>query len=145
MEVAHELVPAATVIGVLVKPTNPQTEAILKDLHATAQILGLQLQVLNASTERDFDVAFATLVQLRASALVLAPDVLLLSWSEQLAALAVRHAIPAIFQDRAFVAAGGLMSYGGSTPDAYRLAGMAAFSKARNPPTCPCSRSRDWS
>jgi len=123
LELARELVPAATIIGVLVNPTNLQTEALLKDLHAAAHTLGLQLHVLSASAERDFDVAFATLVRLRASALVMAPDGFLLSRSEQLAALAVRHAVPAIFQDRAFAAAGGLMSYGGSTTDAYRLAG----------------------
>jgi putative ABC transport system substrate-binding protein len=123
LELARELVPAATIIGVLVNPTNLQTEALLKDLHAAAHTLGLQLHVLSASAERDFDVALATLVRLRASALVMAPDGFLLSRSEQLAALAVRHAVPAIFQDRAFAAAGGLMSYGGSTTDAYRLAG----------------------
>jgi putative ABC transport system substrate-binding protein len=122
LEVAHELLPAATLIGVLVNPTHPQTEAVLKDLHAAANTLGLQLHVLNASTERDFDVAFASLVQLRASALVMAPDGFFLSRSEQLAALAVRNAVPTIFQDRAFVAAGGLMSYGGSTADSYRVA-----------------------
>ena len=96
----------------------------MKDLYLAAQTLGLRIHVLNASTERDFDMVFANLVQLRASALTMAPDGFLLSRSEQLAALAVRHAIPTIFQDRAFVAAGGLMSYGGSTADAYRLAGV---------------------
>jgi putative ABC transport system substrate-binding protein len=123
LEVARELLPAATLIGVLVNPTNSQTDALLKDIHAAANILGLQLRVFNASTERDFDVAFATLVQLRANALVMAPDGFFLSRSEQLAALALRHAVPAIFQDRAFVAAGGLMSYGGTTAESYRLAG----------------------
>jgi len=124
LEMAREMLPGATLIGVLVNPTNPETEALLKDLHLAAQTLGLRIHVLNASTERDFDMVFANLVQLRASALTMAPDGFLLSRSEQLAALAVRHAIPTIFQDRAFVAAGGLMSYGGSTADAYRLAGV---------------------
>jgi putative ABC transport system substrate-binding protein len=124
LEMAREMLPGATLIGVLVNPTNPETEALLKDLHVAAQTLGLRIHVLNASTERDFDMVFANLVQLRASALTMAPDGFLLSRSEQLAALAVRHAIPTIFQDRAFVAAGGLMSYGGSTADAYRLAGV---------------------
>ena len=72
------------------------------------------------------DAGFATLAQLQASALVIAPDGFFLSQSEQLAALAVRHAVPAIFQDRAFVTAGGLMTYGGSTADSYRLAGVYA-------------------
>jgi putative tryptophan/tyrosine transport system substrate-binding protein len=78
---------------------------------------------LHASTERDFDTVFATLVRLRPGALVIASDAFFLGRSEQLAALALRHAVPAIFQDREFAAAGGLMSYGGSTPDIYRIAG----------------------
>jgi putative tryptophan/tyrosine transport system substrate-binding protein len=124
LQIMRELLPAATMIGALVNPTNPQNESLLKDLHTAADTLGFQLHVLNASAERDFDVAFATLAQLRASALVIAPDGFLLSQSEQLAALAVRHAVPTIFQDRPFVTAGGLMSYGGSTEDSYRLAGV---------------------
>jgi ABC-type uncharacterized transport system substrate-binding protein len=123
-EVAHELFPAARLIGVLVNPTNSSTAVLLKDLHVAAQALGVQVHVLNVSAERDFDLAFSTLLQLQASALVIHPDAFLLSRSEQLAALAVRHAVPTIFQDRAFVAAGGLMSYGGSTADSYRLAGV---------------------
>jgi putative ABC transport system substrate-binding protein len=124
LEVARELLPAATMIGVLVNPTHPQNETRLRDLRAAAQRLKLQLHVLNASTERDFDGVFATLVQLRAGALVIGTDVFFLSRSEQLAALAIRHAVPTIFQDPIFVAAGGLMSYGGSTADSYRLAGV---------------------
>ena len=125
LQFMRELFPAATSIGVLVNPTDPQqTEAQLKDLHAAAHTLALQLHVLNASAERDFEVAFATLAQLRASALVIATDGFFLSHSEQLAGLTLRHAVPAIFQDRPFVAAGGLMSYGGSTPDIYRIAGV---------------------
>jgi putative ABC transport system substrate-binding protein len=126
LELVHELLPAATVIGVLVNPTNSETETILRDLLTAAKDLGLQLHVLNASRERDFDTAFATFVQLRANALLIAPDGFLLSRSEQLGALTVRHAIPAIFQLRSFVAAGGLMSYGGSNADAYRLTGVYA-------------------
>jgi hypothetical protein len=77
-----------------------------------------------ASAERDFDTVFATLVQLRAGALVIGLDAFFISRSEQLAALTVRHAVPAIFHDREFAVAGGLMSYGGSLTDAYRLAGV---------------------
>jgi putative ABC transport system substrate-binding protein len=125
LQFMRELFPAATIIGVLVNPTDPQqTETQLKDLHAAAHTLGLQLHVLNASAERDFDVAFATLAQLRASALVIASDAFFLNHSEQLAGLTLRHAVPAVFHDRPFVAAGGLMSYGGSTPDMYRIAGV---------------------
>ena len=93
-------------------------------LQAAARTLGLQLHVLRASTERDFDTAFATLVQLRASALVIAPDSLFTSRHEQLGALTVRHAMPAIYPYPEFAAAGGLMSYGSSLTDAYRLVGV---------------------
>jgi putative tryptophan/tyrosine transport system substrate-binding protein len=126
LEVAHELVPTATKIAVLVNPNNPLTEALLRDLQAAARTLGLQLQVLHASTERDFDTVFTTLVQLRAAALVISTDAFFLSRSEQLATLMFRHAVPTIFQDRTFAAAGGLMSYGGSSADAYRQAGVYA-------------------
>jgi putative ABC transport system substrate-binding protein len=124
LEMLHEAVPAATLIGLLLNPTNPQTEAFLRDQQTAARILGVQLHVLNASAERDFDAAFATLVQLRAGGLVIGPDAFFSGRSEQLAALALRHAVPTIFQDRGFVAAGGLMSYGGSIAEASRLAGV---------------------
>jgi putative tryptophan/tyrosine transport system substrate-binding protein len=126
LEFVHELIPTATLIAVLVNPTNPNAETQLRYLQAAARILGVQLHVLQASTERDFDTVFATLAQLRAGALVIGVDVFFVSRIDQLAALALRHAVPAIFQDRAFAAAGGLMSYGGSTPDSYRLAGVYA-------------------
>jgi putative ABC transport system substrate-binding protein len=124
LELAHELVPTATVIAVLVNPTNSNTETQSRDLQAVAGTLGLQLHILHASNERDFDTAFANLLQLRAGALVIGTDAFFLSRSGQLAALTVRHAMPTIFQDRAFAAAGGLMSYGGSTRDSYRQAGV---------------------
>jgi ABC-type uncharacterized transport system substrate-binding protein len=125
LEVAHELVPTATIIAVLLNPTNPTlAETQTRDLQAAARILGVQLHVLHASTERDFDTVFATLAQLRAGVFVIASDAFFLSRSKQLAALALRQAVPTIFQDRTFPAAGGLMSYGGSTADAYRQAGI---------------------
>jgi ABC-type uncharacterized transport system substrate-binding protein len=80
--------------------------------------------VLHASTEPDFDTVFATLVQQRVAALVISTDSFFVSQAEQLGAVALRHAVPAILQDHPFVAAGGLMSYGGSTPDSYRVAGV---------------------
>jgi putative tryptophan/tyrosine transport system substrate-binding protein len=123
LELAHELIPAATVISVLVNPTYPETEALVRDLQVAARTLGLQLHVLHASTEREFDTVFATLVQLRGGALVIGNDTFFFSRSEQLAALALRHAVPAIFPDHVFAAAGGLMSYGGSTLNIYRIAG----------------------
>jgi putative ABC transport system substrate-binding protein len=125
LELVHEMIPTATIIAVLVNPTNAATaETQLRDLHAAARTLGVQLHVLHASTERDFDLVFATLAQQRIGALVIGTDGFLLSRTNQLAALIVRHTVPAIFQDRAFAAAGGLMSYGGSTTDQYRQAGV---------------------
>ena len=112
LELLHELVPTATIIALLVNPTNPNAETLSQDTQAAARTLGLELHVLHASTERDFDTAFATLVQQRAGALVIGTDGFFISQSEQLAALTVRHAVPAIFQSREFAAAGGLMSYG---------------------------------
>jgi putative tryptophan/tyrosine transport system substrate-binding protein len=123
LELLHELVPA-NVIVLLVNPTNALTEANTTNLQAAAHALGLQLHVLNASTERDFDAVFAGLIQLRAGGLVIAPDAFFISRSEQLATLALRHAVPAIFQYREFAAAGGLISYGGSRTDAYRQVGV---------------------
>jgi putative tryptophan/tyrosine transport system substrate-binding protein len=124
LELLHKMVPTATDIALLVNPTNPNTDTLSRNLQAAARTLGLQLHVLNASTERDIDMAFATLVQLRAGGLVVGGDVFFTSRSEQLAALTLRHVVPSIFQDRAFAAAGGLMSYGGNLTDSYRLAGV---------------------
>jgi putative ABC transport system substrate-binding protein len=124
LELAHQLVPAATLIALLVNPTDPiQAETQLRDMQAAARALGLQLHVLHASTERDFDTVFATLVGLRPGALVIGNDSFFFSQSERLAALALRHAVPTVFPDHVFAAAGGLMSYGGSTLDIYRIAG----------------------
>ena len=124
LELLRELVPAATVMALLVNPAYPAAETQSRDMQAAARTLGLQLHVLHASTERDFDTAFATLVQLRAGALVIGTDAFFINRSELLAALALRHAVPAIFQFREFVAAGGLMSYAGSVRDDYRLVGV---------------------
>jgi len=125
LEVLHELVPTATIVALLVNPTNPiLTEATTRDLQAAARALGLQLHVLHASSEREIDAAFATLVQLRAGALVIGADALFNSRSEQLAALTIRHRVPAIYQYREFVSAGGLMSYGTPVVDTYRPLGV---------------------
>ena len=124
LELLRELVPAATNIALLVNPTGPNAEILTSDVQRAARTLGLQIHVLHASTERAFDAAFASLVQMRADALVIGADGFFTSRSEQLAALAVRHAVPAIYQNRAFAAAGGLLSYGGSSADSYRLVGI---------------------
>jgi putative ABC transport system substrate-binding protein len=124
MELLHELVPKASLIGVLVNPTGPNLDAVLRDLRAAARTVGLPIHVLQASTERELDAAFAALVQLRAGALVIGTDTFFNSQSKRLAELALRHRVPAIYQYREFVAAGGLMSYAGSITDAYRVAGV---------------------
>jgi putative ABC transport system substrate-binding protein len=127
LELLREMMPAATTIALLVNPTNPIAEAQSRDAQATAHTLGLQLHVLHASTERDFNTVFSTLTQLRAGALVISADLFFTARSEQLAALTLRHAVPTISSEgREFVLAGGLMSYGGSLTDSYRLAGVYA-------------------
>ena len=99
LELLHELVPTASVMALLVNPTDPAlAETTTKEMQAAARTLGLELHVLNASTERDFDAVFAKLIQLRAGGLVIGADAFFTSQSEQLAALAVRHAVPAIYQ-----------------------------------------------
>jgi putative ABC transport system substrate-binding protein len=124
LELLHELVPRATIIAALLNPNTPAVEAQSRDLQSAARTLGVQLRVLHASTESDFDTIFATLIQLRTGALVIGNDTFFISRSEQLAALALRHAVPAAYQFRAFAAAGGLMSYGSSLTDLYRLVGV---------------------
>jgi putative ABC transport system substrate-binding protein len=124
LELLHELVPTATVISLLVNPTNPSAEALSRDLQPAARALGLQLHILHASTERDFDTVFATLLQLRAGGLMIGTDGFFITQIEQLATRTVRHAVPAIFQYREFTAAGGLMSYGVSNRDQYRQVGI---------------------
>jgi putative ABC transport system substrate-binding protein len=143
LELLHELVPTATLIGVLVNPTGPNLAAVSRDLQAAARTLGLPIHVLHASTERDFDTVFATLVKLRAGALVIGTDTFFNSQSGRLAALTVRHAVPAIYQYREFAAAGGLMSYAGSITDAYRLAGVytGRILKGEKPSDLPVQQS----
>jgi putative tryptophan/tyrosine transport system substrate-binding protein len=127
LELLHELVPTATIVALLLNPTSPTlAETMTRDLQAAARTLGLQLHVLHASSEREFDTVFATLVQLQAGALVIGADALFNSRSEQLAALALHHSVPTIYQYRAFAAAGGLISYGGNISDLYRQAGVYA-------------------
>ena len=126
LELLHDVVPAATVIGVLVTPTNPDTENQSKILQAAALRLGLQIDILNASSESDLDRVFARLQELRADALMIVQDVLFNTEIGRLAELSARHAIPAIYVDPEFAAAGGLMSYGTSQTEAYRQVGIYA-------------------
>jgi putative ABC transport system substrate-binding protein len=124
LELMHEVVPTATSIALLVNPTNPTAQTLSGELQAAAGALGLELHVLNASTEAEIDLAFATLVRLRAGGLVLGGDAFINAHSKQIAVLARHHAVPSIYQGRVYAEAGGLMSYGGSAADAYRQAGV---------------------
>ena len=124
LELLRGAAPSATVMGLLVNPTNPNAESQAKNTQAAALRLGLQLQVLNASAESEFDAAFVKLRELRVGGLIIGQDVLFNTKSAQLAALTVRHAIPAIALVREFAIAGGLISYGASRLDSWRQAGI---------------------
>jgi putative tryptophan/tyrosine transport system substrate-binding protein len=122
LELLHELVPTAT-MALLVNPTNRNAEVLSRDLQAGARRLGVQMHVLHANNERDFDTAFATLAELRVGALVIGSDPFYNARSKQLAALALRRMLPAIYQYREFAAAGGLLSYGGHVTEPFRQVG----------------------
>lgn len=124
LEFLRELAPTATVIGFLVNPNNPAEVPETKDAEAAARALGVRLQVLNTTSERDIDAAFTALLERRASALVVGSDPLFLRFSDKLVELAARHAMPAIYNVREFTEAGGLMSYGSRQSDAYHQAGI---------------------
>jgi putative ABC transport system substrate-binding protein len=125
LEVLHELVPTARVIGLLVNQANTAlAQPQLRAMQSAADTLGLELRVLNASSEHDFDEAFANLIRLRAGGLVVSADPIFVSGMEQLIALTIRYAVPAVSYSREFAAAGGLASYGGTIIESYRLAGV---------------------
>jgi len=112
LELLSELVPQATVIALLAEPNTPITEPMIRDLLEAARVKGLQLQVLTASSEREIDAAFTTLVQRHAGGLLVGPSNFFGSRREQIFALASRHAVPAMYDAREYVATGGLISYG---------------------------------
>jgi putative ABC transport system substrate-binding protein len=143
LELARELVPSATTLGLLVNPANPVAGTLSSDLQAAARTLGLELHVLRASTEREIDDAFITLSQLQAAALVITSDIFFNSRSEQLGALTLRHRMPTIYGYHEFVEAGGLMSYGGSLADSYYWAGNYAgrILKGEKPAELPVQQS----
>jgi putative ABC transport system substrate-binding protein len=124
LELLHEMVPSAAAIGMLVNPNFPDAEAQSRDAREAARLLGLQLDILNASSEGDLDTAFATFIKRQVGALLVGNDSFFISRRELLAALAVRHALPAIYSFREYAVAGGLMSYAPSLADAYRQAGV---------------------
>ncbi len=126
LEFMHELLPTATVFAVVVNPTSPTAKSQLGSLNAAADALGVQIPVLNASSEPEFETVFEAVPQLRAGGLVFTSDPYFAFRSQKLAALAARHAVPAITQSRDFVMAGGLMSYGGDFTQTHRQAGVYA-------------------
>jgi len=125
LELMHTVVPAAMHFGVLVDPTGVDlANTFVRSVQTAAEKLGLQIDVLNASNERDFDSVFAALAQLHADALIIGPSVFFSARSEQLGALALRHAVPAIFQYGPFARSGGLLSYSTDETEYYHLVGI---------------------
>jgi putative ABC transport system substrate-binding protein len=125
LELLHELVPVTSTVAVLVNPSDPaRTETTVKLLQVAARTLGLQLRILNASTDAELDAAFTSLARLQAGGLVIGGEPFFNSRVKQIAALSIRYGAPTVYQLPEFTAAGGLASYGGSLPDAFRLAGV---------------------
>ena len=144
LQLLHEAVPSAKLVALLVNPANSTVaETQLREAFAAAPTLGVDLHVLHASTERDLDAVFANLIQSRAGGLVIAAEPLFSSLNKQFAELTVRHAIPAITGGRDFAAAGGLLSYGADTRQAYRLAGIytGQVLKGEKPANLPIQQS----
>ena len=143
LELLHELLPAVSTIPVLVDRNGRSAGALPSEIQEAARTLGVQLQVLHASTERDFDTVFATLSQLRAGALLISASLFFNVRGKQLGTLTVRHAVPAIYQFREFAAAGGLMSYGSSITDSYRQVGIytGRILKGEKPADLPVQQS----
>ena len=120
----HDLVPVSSVVALLVNPSFPNVASYVSEVEAAARVVRQQIHVLNASNEGEIDAAFATISQIHADALLVAADPFFTGRRDQIVALAARHAIPAVYEAREFAAAGGLMSYGTSLTEAYRLAGV---------------------
>jgi putative ABC transport system substrate-binding protein len=123
LELLHEMIPTAAIVALLVNPTTSYTEPEIREAQEASRTLGLRLHVLEARSERDIDAALASLLELRASALLVSADPFFSSRRNQLVALAARYASPAIYAYRDFAERGGLMSYGANIADAYRQAG----------------------
>ena len=144
LQLLHEAVPSAKVMALLVNPANSTVaETQSREAFSVAPTLGVDLHVLHASTERDLDAVFANLIQSRAGGLVIAAEPLFSSLNKQFAELTVRHAVPAITGGRDFAAAGGLLSYGADTRQAYRLAGIytGQVLKGEKPANLPIQQS----
>jgi putative ABC transport system substrate-binding protein len=144
LELAHELMPAATTFALLLNPSDPlRFETLLKDVQAAATSLGLQLHVLHASTEAEIETALADCARLKAGVLVIGADAFFNAKSRLLAELSLRYAVPAIYQYEEFTQTGGLMSYGGSIRESYRWAGIYAgrILKGEKPADLPVQQS----
>jgi putative ABC transport system substrate-binding protein len=126
LELLHQLVPRVTAMAVLLNPANPNAQPQAKVLEGAAKSLGLELHVLHARSDQDIDTAFASMADRHVEALLIGPDNFIFSRNAQIAALALRHALPALYQIREFAAAGGLISYGPSQAEPYRQAGVYA-------------------
>jgi putative ABC transport system substrate-binding protein len=120
----HDLVPKVTIVGLLVNPADPRSKTQIRAMQEAARELGLQIQILSASTEGEISSAFARLTELRVQALIVGTGELFNSRPEQLVTLAARQSVPTVYQAREFTLAGGLLSYGASRTDAYRQAGI---------------------
>jgi putative tryptophan/tyrosine transport system substrate-binding protein len=123
IELLHEVIPTATVFAMLVNPTNPAAESQAREALAAAGKMGLQVNMLSAKAQTDFDAMFAAVAAMRAGGLAIGEDELFVSQSAQLAALALRRGVPAVFQHREFVTAGGLMSFGSNVAETYHQVG----------------------
>ena len=143
LDLLRQLVPNATTIAMLVNPGSPDTEAERRDVQAAAQAIGQQLIILDVKSEREIESAFAVLMQRRADALLAGTGAFTNSHRERIVALAAKHAIPAIYSLREYVAAGSLMSYAASITDAYRQAGIYAgrILKGEKPADLPVMQS----
>ena len=139
LELLRDLVPKAKSVALLVNPNNPNSEPQIEDTRSAASGLGLQVSVVRASSQADFDADFATLVRQKIAGLVVSADPFFISRRDQLVALAAHHAVPAVYFAREFVAEGGLMSYGASFADAHRQAGVYAgrILRGENPGDLP--------
>jgi putative ABC transport system substrate-binding protein len=138
----HDLIPSARTVGFLVNPADPRTESQTTEMQEAGRTLGLQLHILNASTEAEIDTAIASLSELRPGALVVGTGDLFSRQSERLAASIARQGVPAIYQYREYAAAGGLISYGASLSDSYRQVGVYAgrILKGEKPADLPVMR-----
>ena len=139
----HELVPTGTITGVIVNPSSPSIDTQLREINSAARALGRQIQIVNATNERELDAAFVSLAQSKVGALLIASNAYFTSRRDQIVALAAQRAIPAIYDQREFPMAGGLVSYGTNLSDSYRLMGVytGKILKGEKPTDLPVQQS----